>query len=216
MRFVQSKPMVLEAQKAGYAIPALNTNGANYDIARAALEAAQEKKSPLIIQVYEGNIGYRGYGYFVHMVDFLCDELEITVPVAIHLDHGKSLHSIVNAIKAGFTSIMFDASHKPLDQNIAEIESGDREQVEFYYFDHTREDPVCEGLVSKGRFVTREDIFKYPRLVPPFHLGCACRLTRQHVTDDVRKTIALNMRPLLTDDKVPPKLPNWHTILKLP
>ena len=102
-----------------------------------------------------------------------------------------------------------------LDANITEIESGDSEDVEFYYYDNSPTDSVCEGLVSKGQFVTREDIYKHPRLVPPFHLGCTCRIRRQHVTDDVRKTIAVNMRPLITDDSTPPKLPNWRSILKL-
>lgn len=103
-----------------------------------------------------------------------------------------------------------------LDANLAEIEAGDREDVEFYYYEHAWDDSVCEGLVSNGQFVTREDLYTFPRLVPPFHLGCACRLKRQHVNDEVRKTIAVNMRPLLVDDKTPPKLPNWHAILKLP
>ena len=118
MKFVPSHILVQEAQKAGYAVPALNTNGSNYEITRAALEASQELSAPLVIQVYEGNVSFRGYDYFVHLVDFLCDELGIKVPVAIQLDHGKSLDSIVGAIKAGFTAVMFDASHDPIEKNI--------------------------------------------------------------------------------------------------
>ena len=118
MKFVPSHPLVEDARMTGYAVPALNTNGSNYEITRAALEASEELSAPLIIQVYEGNVAYRGYDYFVRLVDFLCEELGITVPVAIQLDHGKSLDSIVSAIQAGFTAVMFDASHDPIDVNI--------------------------------------------------------------------------------------------------
>lgn len=119
MRFVNAKTLVLDAQKHRYSVPALNTNGGTYDIARAALEAAQELESPLILQVYEPNCDYRGFRYFVNLAKFLCEDLKITVPVALQLDHGHSLDSVVEAMQAGFTSVMFDASHKPLEENIA-------------------------------------------------------------------------------------------------
>jgi fructose-bisphosphate aldolase class II/tagatose 1,6-diphosphate aldolase GatY/KbaY len=118
MKFVNPAPMVKDAQAQGYAVPAFNTNGGTYDIARASLEAAQECASPLILQVYEPNCAYRGFEYFVSLARFLCDELEITVPVALHLDHGKSIASVMRAIRAGFTGVMLDASHEPLEQNI--------------------------------------------------------------------------------------------------
>jgi fructose-bisphosphate aldolase class II len=113
--------MVEAAKAGGYAVPAFNTNGGSYDIARAALEAAQETASPLILQVYEPNCAYRGFEYFVSLARFLCDQLEITVPVALHLDHGKSFASVMRAIRAGFTGVMLDASHEPLEQNITMI-----------------------------------------------------------------------------------------------
>lgn len=119
MNPVSAKPLVLDAWKRRYAVPAFNTNGADYDITRAALEAAQEMRSPLIIQEYEPNAAYRGFDYFIRQVRFLCDELGITVPVAIHLDHGHSFDSVVRAMKAGFTSVMIDASHEPLEVNAA-------------------------------------------------------------------------------------------------
>ncbi len=119
MRFVSATRMVNAARENGYAVPALNANGATYDIARAALEAAQATGSPLILQSYEPNLEYRGAEYFVKMAAMLCDELEITVPVALQLDHGHSLESTVSVMKAGFTSVMFDASHDPLAENIA-------------------------------------------------------------------------------------------------
>ena len=118
MRFVSAKPLVLKAQKCGYAVPALNTNGGDYDIARAALEAAQELLSPLILQVYEPNLEYRGIGHFVNLAKFLCDELNITIPVALQLDHGHSFDSVSKAMQAGLTSVMFDASAEPLESNV--------------------------------------------------------------------------------------------------
>lgn len=119
MKLVPSKPLVVAARAGGYGIPAFNTNGANYDMTRAALEAAQEMRSPLIIQEYEPNAAYRGFDYLVHQVRHLIDELGITVPVALHLDHGHSFESVLRAMKAGFTSVMIDASHEPVEQNAA-------------------------------------------------------------------------------------------------
>lgn len=119
MKLSSAAPLLHDAQAKGYAVPAFNTNGANYDITRAALEAAQELRSPLIIQEYEPNAAYRGFDYLVLQVRHLCDELGITVPVALHLDHGHSFESTVRAIRAGFSSVMIDASHEPLDANAA-------------------------------------------------------------------------------------------------
>ena len=118
MRFSGAKALVLDAQKRGYAVPAFNANGANDDITRAAFEAAQELQAPLILQAYEPNLEYRGFNYFVKLADVLCDDLKITVPVALHVDHGKTFESFMKATKAGFTSFMFDASHEELEINI--------------------------------------------------------------------------------------------------
>ena len=118
MRFVPAKELVVDAQKRRYAVPALNTNGGSYDVTRAALEAAQELRCPLILQVYEPNVVYRGIEYFFKLSELLCDQLHITVPVALQIDHGKSIDSVRRAMQAGLTSIMFDASHCPLEENI--------------------------------------------------------------------------------------------------
>lgn len=118
MKFISARPLVQDAHKKGYAVPAFNTNGASYDITRAALEAAEEMKSPLILQDYEPNLAYRGFDYFVKLAGHLGDELDLTVPVALHIDHGKSYESLLKAIKAGFTSFMIDASHDLLEENI--------------------------------------------------------------------------------------------------
>ena len=119
MRFINPSGMVRKASEHGYAIPAFNTNGGSYDITRAALEAAQETSSPLILQVYEPNSAYRGFDFFVNLARFLCDELTIRVPVALHLDHGKTFGSVMKAIRAGFSGVMLDASQSSLEENIA-------------------------------------------------------------------------------------------------
>jgi fructose-bisphosphate aldolase, class II len=119
MKLISARPLVLDAHARGYAVPAFNTNSANYEMTRAALEAAQELRSPLILQEYEPNAVYRGFDYLVMQVGTLGDELGITVPVALHLDHGHSFESVVRAIRAGFTSVMIDASHQPLAANAA-------------------------------------------------------------------------------------------------
>lgn len=119
MKFENPANMVKRAQEKGYAIPALNTNGGSYDIARAALEAAEETKAPVIVQSYEPNCAYRGFGYIANTTAFLADELDISVPVALQVDHGHSFDSVVSAMRAGFSSVMFDASHEPLEDNIA-------------------------------------------------------------------------------------------------
>lgn len=119
MKFCNAALLARDARDRGYAVPAFNTNSADYDITRAALEAAQATRSPLILQEYEPNAAYRGFEYFVLQTRHLCDQLGVTVPVAIHLDHGHSIGSVMRAIRAGFTSVMIDASHEPLEANAA-------------------------------------------------------------------------------------------------
>jgi fructose-bisphosphate aldolase class II len=119
VKLASARPLVRAAHLGRYAVPAFNTNSANYDITRAALEAAQAMRSPLILQEYEPNAAYRGFDYLALQVRALIDELDITVPVALHLDHGHSFESVVKAMKAGFTSVMIDASHQPVAENAA-------------------------------------------------------------------------------------------------
>jgi fructose-bisphosphate aldolase, class II len=119
MKLISAKPLVDDAHRRRYAVPAFNTNSANYEMTRAALEAAQELRSPLILQEYEPNAAYRGFKYLAMQVTTLMDELNITVPVALHLDHGQSFESVVRAMQAGFTSVMIDASHASVEENAA-------------------------------------------------------------------------------------------------
>jgi fructose-bisphosphate aldolase class II len=116
MRLCDSKTLVEKAREQGYAVPAFNTNGATYDITRAAIEAAEELRSPLILQTYEPNCAYRGYEYMFLQAVHLAQDA--TIPIALHLDHGSTFTSALQCVKAGYTSIMIDGSHLPLDENI--------------------------------------------------------------------------------------------------
>lgn len=117
MKFCDAKTLVEKARAGGYAVPAFNTNGGTYDIARAAIEAAEEMRSPLILQTYEPNVAYRGFAYCVLQAAHLAHDASI--PIALHLDHGTTPDSVLRAVDAGYTSVMIDGSHLPLEENIA-------------------------------------------------------------------------------------------------
>ena len=110
---------MLEKGKAeGYAVGQFNLN--NLEFTQAILQAAQEEQSPVILGVSEGAARYMGgFKTIVTIVEALMEEYKVTVPVAIHLDHGSSFEKCMQAINAGFTSVMIDGSHYPLDENIA-------------------------------------------------------------------------------------------------
>ncbi len=116
---VNSDNILNSALKEGYAIPAYNIN--NLEWTRFILEACNEDKSPVILGVTEGAISYFGGCRVVYnVVKNLIDELNINIPVVLHLDHGKSVNICKKAIDSGFTSVMLDASSKDLSENIAQ------------------------------------------------------------------------------------------------
>ncbi|HHY22371.1 MAG TPA: class II fructose-1,6-bisphosphate aldolase [Bacilli bacterium] len=118
MPLVSMKDMLIKAKEEHYAVGQFNLN--NLEFTQAILLAAEEEKSPLICGVSEGAARYMGgFKTVVNMVKSLMDDYGITVPVAIHLDHGSSFEKCVEAIHAGFTSVMIDGSHLPLEENIA-------------------------------------------------------------------------------------------------
>ncbi len=109
--------MLKKAKKERYAVGQFNIN--NLEWTKAILLTAQECNSPVILGVSEGAGKYMcGFKTVVNMVKGMLEELGITVPVAIHLDHG-SYEGALKAMDAGFSSIMFDGSHYPIDENIA-------------------------------------------------------------------------------------------------
>lgn len=114
---VSAKEMLNKAKKEHYAVGQFNIN--NLEWTKAILTAAQENKSPVILGVSEGAGKYMtGYKTVTAMVKAMMEEMNITVPVALHLDHG-SFDACLKCIEAGFSSVMFDGSHYPIDENIA-------------------------------------------------------------------------------------------------
>lgn len=117
MPLVSMTDMLNKAKDEKYAVGQFNIN--NLEFTQAILQAAEEENSPVILGVSEGAARYMGgFKFVVKMVECLMEEYEITVPVAIHLDHGSSFEACAKAIHAGFTSVMIDASHDPFEQNI--------------------------------------------------------------------------------------------------
>ena len=113
---VSAKEMLTKAKAGHYAVGQFNIN--NLEWTKAILQTAQELNSPVILGVSEGAGKYMcGYTTVVGMVKGMLDELKITVPVALHLDHG-SYEGAKACIAAGFSSIMFDGSHYPIEENI--------------------------------------------------------------------------------------------------
>ncbi|WP_078393037.1 class II fructose-1,6-bisphosphate aldolase [Shouchella patagoniensis] len=118
MPLVSMKEMLNKAKAESYAVGQFNLN--NLEFTQAILQAAEEEKSPVILGVSEGAARYMGgFKTIVGLVENLMEEYNVTVPVAIHLDHGSSFEKCVEAIHAGFTSVMIDGSHYPLEENIA-------------------------------------------------------------------------------------------------
>ncbi|WP_404405408.1 class II fructose-bisphosphate aldolase [Jeotgalibacillus malaysiensis] len=117
MPLVSMTDMLNKAKDGGYAVGQFNLN--NLEFTQAILQAAEEEKSPVILGVSEGAARYMsGFKTVVKMVEGLLEDLNITVPVAIHLDHGSSFDKCKEAIDAGFTSVMIDASHGPFEENV--------------------------------------------------------------------------------------------------
>ena len=114
---VSAKEMLQKAKAGHYAVGQFNIN--NLEWTKAILLTAEEQKSPVILGVSEGAGKYMcGFKTVTDMVKAMIDELKITVPVALHLDHG-SYEGCYKCIEAGFSSIMFDGSHYPIDENVA-------------------------------------------------------------------------------------------------
>lgn len=117
MALVNMKDMLNKAIEGKYAVGQFNIN--NLEWTKTILTVSEEMNSPVILGVSEGAARYMGgYRTVVNMVKGLMEDLGITVDVAIHLDHGTTFEKCKEAIDAGFTSVMIDASHHPLEENI--------------------------------------------------------------------------------------------------
>lgn len=112
---VTGKEILEHAHKNGYAVGAFNVN--NMEIVQAIISAAEQEKSPVLLQTSEGAIKYAGADYLSAMVTLAAQKA--SVPVALHLDHGTDFNTIMTCIRNGWTSVMIDGSHHSLEGNIA-------------------------------------------------------------------------------------------------
>lgn len=154
MPLVSMKEMLIDAKENGYAVGQYNLN--NLEFTQAILEASQEENAPVILGVSEGAARYMGGFYtVVKMVEGLMHDKEISIPVAIHLDHGSSFDKCKEAIDAGFTSVMIDASHESFEDNVAITskvveyahEHGVSVEAELGTVGGQEDDVVAEGVI---------------------------------------------------------------------
>lgn len=115
MPLVTSEKMLLDAQKGGYAVGAFNVE--NMEMVKAVLAAAEELKAPVMLQTTPGTIKYGTVETYAAIVK--AEAEKVSVPVCLHLDHGNSFELAVQAMKAGYTSVMIDGSHEDFENNIA-------------------------------------------------------------------------------------------------
>jgi fructose-bisphosphate aldolase class II len=115
MALVTVDELLFKADKEGYAVGAFNAN--NMEIVQAIMKAAEQENSPVIMQASQGAIKYAGLEFITGMVKIAADS--VNVPVALHLDHGTDFEQVVKCIRSGFTSVMYDGSKLPIEENIA-------------------------------------------------------------------------------------------------
>ena len=119
---VNFKEMLGKAKEEHYAVPHFNIN--NLEWAKYILEQCQSMNIPVILGVSEGAAKYMGgFNAITGMVNGLLKDLNITIPVCLHVDHGTSFETCKKAIDAGFTSVMIDASKHELEENIKKLET---------------------------------------------------------------------------------------------
>ncbi|WP_099221771.1 class II fructose-1,6-bisphosphate aldolase [Listeria costaricensis] len=117
MAFVSMTHLLKDAEKNGYAVGQFNINGLIW--AQAILRTAERLKSPVIIASSDRIVDYLGgFKTIAQMVDALMKEMNITIPVVLHLDHGQTVERCIAAVDAGYSSVMYDGSHLPIEENI--------------------------------------------------------------------------------------------------
>lgn len=115
MPLVSSKPILEEALRRHFAVGAFNAN--NMEQVQAIVEVAQEERAPVILQVSQGAIRYAGIEFAAGLVKIAASL--VNVPVVLHLDHGTDFDQNVLCLRAGFTSLMYDGSKRPFEENVA-------------------------------------------------------------------------------------------------
>lgn len=114
MALVPMTELLAKAEAGGYAVGAFNAN--NMEIVQAIAMAAEKEQAPVIMQASQGAIKYAGLDYIIGLVKIAAESTR--VPIALHLDHGTSFDQVVRCIRGGFSSVMFDGSQLPLEENI--------------------------------------------------------------------------------------------------
>jgi len=115
MALVSVHELLAKAEQKGYAVGAFNAN--NMEIVQAIVKAAEAENAPVIMQASQGAITYAGLHYITGMVKIAAENTKI--PIALHLDHGTDFAQVIKCIRGGFSSVMFDGSKLPLEENIA-------------------------------------------------------------------------------------------------
>lgn len=115
---VSGREILQAARKGGYAVGAFNLN--NMEIVQAIIEAAEEERSPVILQASQGAIKYAGIEYISGLARIAAEKA--TVPIALNLDHGTSFTQVVQCVRHGFTAVMIDGSQLPFEENIALVQ----------------------------------------------------------------------------------------------
>ena len=158
MAIVSAEKFVQAARDNGYAVGGFNTN--NLEWTQAILRAAEAKKAPVLIQTSMGAAKYMG-GYKVarNLIANLVESMGITVPVAIHLDHGH-YEDALECIQVGYTSVMFDGSHLPVEENLEKA----RKVVEFAHANGVSVEAEVgtiggeeDGIIGDGELAPIED-----------------------------------------------------------
>jgi hypothetical protein len=131
---------------------------------------------------------------------------------------GVDADSLGTLLKASSRDALVRHWKAQTDANLLAIEAGDKNGAAFYYYDFPVPCPICSDFVTKGNFVTREEIYRNPHIIPPFHLGCTCILTAMQGDGEgksLRDTVVIGMLPFFKSGE-PPPLPEWKCTISMP
>ncbi|MFI3168249.1 MAG: class II fructose-bisphosphate aldolase [Bacillota bacterium] len=184
---VNMKDMLEKARKSDYAVPAINTQGGNYDIIRACCLAAEETKSPMILAHYVATGAYAGHDYFYEVGKWWADH--VSVPVAIHLDHGDSAAICEECLGHKFTSVMYDGSLLPIEENakitneVIALAHAQDATVEAEIGELLRLDEIKSGVTATNT-VKVEDVKKFLDLCQPDALAIGIGNAHGYYTEE--------------------------------